>query len=284
MFAPNAALSTHAFRSVLFPTDLRTDGLPAFSHALRLALDGRCKLTLLHVGRGRNVNWDRFPGIRDTLARWEAIPPAATRKDLGAIGIKARKMSLDGGNPVKGILQRARKGDVDLLVLTTHRRVGVRGLLRSSVAESVARRARSPSLVLPSGGAGFVDSANGAVALRRILVPGAVWPHPEITLETVARLIATLGLDAGVVRVLRVGESPEHAVPDGWPEGWVVEVARRDGAVVDAIMKEASTWGADLVAMATLGHDDTVDQLRGSTTERVLRRATLPVLVVPGPR
>ena len=37
----------------------------------------------------------------------------------------------------------------------------------------------------------------------------------------------------------------------------------------------------DLVVMGTEGHDSIRDMLRGSTTERVLRHATCPLLIVP---
>jgi nucleotide-binding universal stress UspA family protein len=38
---------------------------------------------------------------------------------------------------------------------------------------------------------------------------------------------------------------------------------------------------ADLIVMATAGHQGALDALRGSTTERVVRQATCPVLAVP---
>ena len=283
MHAPHAAPSTEPFRSVLFPTDLRKDGLPAFAHALRLALDGAGKLTVMHVGPGSDPPWERFPGIRDTLARWGVLTPAATRRDLTALGLKARKVTLNGGNATKGILQRARKTDVDLLVLATHRRAGLRRWMKPSVAESVARSARSTSLVVPCRQGGFVDGQRGTVELVRVLVPAASHPAPEVTLAAVARLVRTLGVEAGRVRVLYVGDRADHDLPEGWPAGWVVEHVRRDGSVVDEIVKECTAWDAQLVAMATQGHDDALDQLRGSTTERVMRRIEVPVLVVPGP-
>jgi nucleotide-binding universal stress UspA family protein len=50
---------------------------------------------------------------------------------------------------------------------------------------------------------------------------------------------------------------------------------------VDEIVAAADTWAADLIVMATAGHSGVLDALRGSTTERVLRRARCPVLAVP---
>jgi len=50
---------------------------------------------------------------------------------------------------------------------------------------------------------------------------------------------------------------------------------------VERILKEAAYWSPDLIVMATQGHRDFLDALRGSTTERVLRGVQCPVLAVP---
>jgi nucleotide-binding universal stress UspA family protein len=48
-----------------------------------------------------------------------------------------------------------------------------------------------------------------------------------------------------------------------------------------AILAAAESHAADLIVMATAGHDGVLDALRGSTTEQVLRRASCPLLAVP---
>jgi nucleotide-binding universal stress UspA family protein len=50
---------------------------------------------------------------------------------------------------------------------------------------------------------------------------------------------------------------------------------------VDEIVQADTAWSADLIIMTTEGHAGVLDALRGSTTERVLRRAPSPVLAVP---
>ena len=58
----------------------------------------------------------------------------------------------------------------------------------------------------------------------------------------------------------------------------------RDGDPVDEIAAAAELVRADLVVMPTEGRQGVFDALRGSTTERVLRRVRCPVLAVPAPR
>jgi nucleotide-binding universal stress UspA family protein len=55
----------------------------------------------------------------------------------------------------------------------------------------------------------------------------------------------------------------------------------RTGPVVEAIVNAADELEADLLVMATKGHDGILDAFRGSTTEQVLRRAERALLAVP---
>jgi nucleotide-binding universal stress UspA family protein len=61
-------------------------------------------------------------------------------------------------------------------------------------------------------------------------------------------------------------------------KGWTWTNLIRDGVVVDVILDVAKEMNADLIVMATRGHDGFLDVLRGSTTERVLRGAACPLL------
>jgi len=63
-------------------------------------------------------------------------------------------------------------------------------------------------------------------------------------------------------------------------EGVRLEVLIKDGLPHEAILKEASSWGADLVVMGKLGRRGTAHVLLGSVTERVIEFSEVPVLVV----
>jgi nucleotide-binding universal stress UspA family protein len=63
--------------------------------------------------------------------------------------------------------------------------------------------------------------------------------------------------------------------------GWSSEIVVRQGDVVGQILEEAAHWRPDLVVLATQGHMDFLDALRGSTTERVQRGVHCPVLAIP---
>lgn len=63
--------------------------------------------------------------------------------------------------------------------------------------------------------------------------------------------------------------------------GVPMEAVLRVGAPADEILSEAEACDAAMVVIGSRGHGSVSKLLLGSVTERVLRRATRPVLVVP---
>lgn len=59
-----------------------------------------------------------------------------------------------------------------------------------------------------------------------------------------------------------------------------VTVKVREGVAYDEILKEEKESGADLITISSRGHSLLTDFFYGSTTEKVVRRATCSVLVV----
>ncbi len=72
---------------------------------------------------------------------------------------------------------------------------------------------------------------------------------------------------------------PDLELPES--DAWHWTAIQREGAVVEQILEHANEPPADLIVMATAGHQGFLDALRGSTTEQVLRQASCPVLAVP---
>lgn len=55
----------------------------------------------------------------------------------------------------------------------------------------------------------------------------------------------------------------------------------RQGNIIDQILYMENEHAPDLIVMATQGHEGFMDDLRGSTTERILRNSRCPVLAIP---
>jgi nucleotide-binding universal stress UspA family protein len=90
--------------------------------------------------------------------------------------------------------------------------------------------------------------------------------------------------DKVTITLLHVGDGkrlPNVGVEDG-PQ-WTFARMQREGDPVDEIIAAAELVRADLIVMPTEGRHGVFDALRGSTTERVLRRSRCLVLAVPAP-
>jgi nucleotide-binding universal stress UspA family protein len=271
---------------IVHPTDLSRSSRIAFAHALKIALQSKAELELVHVkrheiGNETDVDWSDFPGVRATLARWKVLTPNAKPEHVAGLGLRIKKILNDEKDPLEGLLSYCEDHPPDLLVLATHQRDGFSRWLHKAVAEPLARRSRAMTLFVPAGG-GFISAASGGVSLRRILIPVDHTPQAQAALEEAFFLASKFDRRGVVFRLLHVGTDtgmPTLYLPHR--PGWRWEERLVPGDPVERILNEASKWPPDLIVMATQGHMDFLDALRGSTTERVLRGVHCPVLAVP---
>ena len=269
--------------NILHPTDFSEASLTAFHHALRAALIAKSELTVLHVSKEATADWMDFPGVRETLERWGLLPQGSPRSAVAQqLGIDVRKVAAQHDDPVKSVLHYLESHGADLIVLATHRRDGRASWLRKSVSEPIARKSGEMTMFVPEGVNGFVSLADGSVSLRSILIPVAATPRAQPAVEAAAGLVRRLECPVGTFTLLHVGgpgTMPTVICPE--VPGWEWKRAIRDGDVIDGIVTAAAEANADLIVMATDGRDGFLDALRGSHSERVLRRASCPLLAIP---
>ena len=271
---------------IVHPTDLSRSSRIAFTHALKIALQSKTELELVHVkrhkiGSEKDIDWSDFPGVRAILARWKVLPPDAKPEHVASLGMRVKKILNAETDPLEAMVSYCEEHPPDLLVLATHQREGFSRWLHKAVAEPLARRSRAMTLFVPADG-GFISPTNGAVTLRRILIPVDHTPQAQAALEEAFSLASEFDRRGVVFRLLHVGT--ETGMPNLYlphRPGWRWEERLVPGDPVEQILKEAADWSPDLIVMATQGHIDFLDALRGSTTERVLRGVHCPVLAVP---
>ena len=262
-------------RSIAHPTDLSPEGAAAFEHALSLAIAHRCHLDVLHVRSpsGRS-DWESFPHVRKVLQRWNILEPGARIEDIQAhTGVSVSKVDIRDSDPIDGLSRFLQDHRSDLIVLRSHGRAGLERWLATSVSVELARETSVATLILGPQARPFVDSATGRLDIATVLVPVDHDPAPDGALDVLDSLIEGLGAE---LDFLHVGEDPpvlRHAGP-------MPRLVRTvSGSVVDTLLAEAQE--ASLIAMPTAGRHGLLDALRGSTTERVVREATCPVLAIP---
>ena len=268
---------------ILHATDLSAGSTGAFVHALKLAWATGVELDVLHVSpsSGATTLAD-LPGVGPTLRRWGLHVHRGEADPAREGGLGVGKIVAIDRDPVHGAVEYVQAHPADLVVLGTVQRGGLERWLHRATAEPIARRSGAATLFVPSRSAGFVAESSGEVTLRHVLVPVDGSPAPQAAVDAAAALLTGLGCTGSVGRLLHVGppgSMPEFRRPDMPDCTWDPVVV--EGNPVDEIVATAGAWPADLIVVTTEGHAGIVDALRGSTTERILRRATCPVLAVP---
>ncbi len=216
------------------------------------------------------------------LAQWGLIDENETAATVAVkLGMRVVNITLDAHTPQDGILHFLDQTPSNLVVLATHGRDGLDHWLNGSIAESVFRQSRVPTLFIRAGSRGFVRQVSGDLTLRRVLVPVDHWPAPGPAIDSVRRLCRLLKTGRDVaIDLLHVG-SRAPTIQDTAVTGHSLPVIIRYGNVVRSILDAAFEFDVDLIAMPTAGHQGVLDALRGSTTERVVRHAPCPIYAVP---
>lgn len=267
-------------RIILHPTDFSPESERAFAHALRLTIANQGFLSLMHVG-GRDDEQDAhdFPAVRETLQRWGLLEPGAPRSAVQKLGIGVQKVVHTGGDVEDAIEKVLRDRPVQMLVMASEGREGIARIFSPSVAERAAEHLGLPTLFVPARGRDCVSLEDGSVRAERILVPVSHELDPGPAIERAVRIMDGFGSEQAKVTLLHVGdEFPE--IPN-FASQWPIERMTRKGdpaTEIDAVAKEIS---ADLIMLVSEGQQGLLERLLGSTSQRVVRRAPCPVLMIP---
>jgi nucleotide-binding universal stress UspA family protein len=133
----------------LVPTDFSADADDALEYAMTLASKLQARLTLLHVieplivGSVETMPYLFIQDLEDKIS--QSMEPYRTR--ITAAGLQC-DYAIVHGVPFHVIVETARKDQVDLIIMGTHGRTGLRHVLLGSVAERVVRLAPCPVLVV----------------------------------------------------------------------------------------------------------------------------------------
>jgi nucleotide-binding universal stress UspA family protein len=213
------------------------------------------------------------------------------------------------GHPAEEIVDYASKERIDLIVMSTHGRSGIRRWTLGSVADKVARAAKQPVLLIRAKDA-HVDTHKKRV-LTKALVPLDGSKEGESAIPYIADLAAKLKTEVILFQVLALGyetitasgyESviyPEQQMESDralardylakvgvWLEGRgvAVESEVRFGNAAEEIIKFADEMHVDVVAMSTRGRSGIERWVFGSIAERLLYQGNTPLLLVREPR
>jgi nucleotide-binding universal stress UspA family protein len=279
---------------VLAAVDFSEAARAAFDRALALSRRHDAELTVVHaIPTNTPVSWDG----RERTALISALRHAAS-----AAGVRF-EISVQSGDPAGVIVLHAMARRPDLIVLGTGARSGFDRFRLGSVAETVARQATQPVLVVPATAG---RSAQPTSSFKSIVV--AV-DFSETSKAAVEKALSIAGEDTRVtlVHVIpgmpRAGASryryhlmePEYqrqVARDAWRRiSQVIPAHATGGSKVHArvvtgdpsaeIARVATEAEADLILVGMTPRGAVSRLLFGSTTARVIRAARVPVLTMP---
>lgn len=284
------------FKRVLVPLDGSDVAEAALAYVALLPSD---QLRLLAVESDRADLSAVCTAARDCSAYLEGV--AASLREQG----RDVDTLVAFGNPAEQIL--ALSAAADLVVMGSHGHGGARRFVLGSVADEVARHAPVPVMVVRGGSA-----SPPAVQLTRIVVPLDGSELAEQAVPVAAALAADLGVPVHLMRVLDIDalratvRAGIHAAAaymrsqdeiQHYAEEYLTERAQELRNQNLAATVEIHTGSPavtlldamrpnDLVVMTTHGRGGVRRWLLGSVTDKLVRAAAAPVLLVPanGPR
>jgi len=271
---------------ILIGTDFTPESRRAFYHALALAVAQQARLTLLHIGpeSRKEVPWDSYPGIRETLIEWGMLSADSEREEvLDRLGLNVKKMAMRDDDPYNGMVDYLRKHPTDMLIMATEARSGLQRLRRASVAEGVAYASHCHALLLPHNSDNLIDRDTGKRILDKALF---VYDHEPDPLSSLAWLHTWLPqfsegeIEAHLLYSGFQEEAPEVTPPNTPRVTWVKRT--QEGPGLETILAYVEDFQPDLVIMGNQRSGRGIGaRIRGSLNEQVLRRAGKPILLMP---
>jgi nucleotide-binding universal stress UspA family protein len=303
-----------AIDRILCPVDFSECSERALDYATATTRWYGSTLTVLHVYQDLLVA-DMIPSLSDPPAAQIEIRATQHARIDDAIARLAQRAS-DAGVAVevlvedardvhRAILEQARRGRADLIVMGSHGRSGFERLLLGSITEKIVRKAESPVLIVPpaaehpvpAGDAGFdsilcaVDFSEGSRAALAYALSLAEEADADLTLLHVLEVppeiqepASDVPLDVDAVRAAAEARrlvELRAMVPDSAREYCHVHTAVAEGHAYREILRFAREHRSDLIVMGVQGRGAVDRLVFGSNTSQVIRSAPCPVLTAP---
>ena len=281
---------------ILFPTDGSECAERARRHALHLADHFDASLHVIRVE-------ERAVDLADVVEVTEAdlLPDlhgtsVADSPHLAEARVQER--TVGHSSVAGGILAYTVEHDMNLVVLGSHGRRGLRRLVLGSVAEEVVRKAPCPVVTVGRG-----TLAPDARTDGTMLVPVDFSEQRFRLLAHARELAPVYGMDVRVVHVVEVEGVPDaYGTYDSPPDpGRLAERARaaldeeldplrdvginvsvdvRTGHPANEVLTEAEDCRAAYIMVATHGRTGLERMLMGSVAEKIIRQAPCAVYTV----
>ena len=145
------------YKNILIATDGSDLADKAIQHGLSLAKEHKSKtiiVTATEIWSASDIATRTESGEYDAIQRFEEFQASRAKKILteaeskaNGVGVACETIHLRDRHPAEGIIETANSNNVDLIVMASHGRRGIKRMLLGSVANEVVSRASVPVLI-----------------------------------------------------------------------------------------------------------------------------------------
>lgn len=293
-----------ALRNILVATDFSPCSERAVEHALAVARHYGSTLHFAHVVSPLAYEMtcpDGYANSADALrestdlARRDVEQLARRGMERYGIAMLDHKVWASQGDVWEMLHLLVMQEDIDLVVLGTHGRCGLKKLFLGSVAEQVFRHCRCPVLTV---GPHAPESPPAALRIRHVLFPTDLSPE---SMGALPFALSPLQESGAALTVLHIAGASRRDAASDRPREWR-EIERRmrslvgreaslagvefeieSGAVSETILRYAEQRRSGLIVFGLKAPDTYVERLPWMEAYRVACEAPCPVLTVRAP-
>ena len=282
-------------KKIMVPVDFSQPSKKAVNYGLSFALEFKSRLVLTHIAAFDTAIYDK--------AKMQLLQliPADYRDQLDfEIIVKA-------GDIRQELLAIVDENEIDLVVMGSRGRSYFERMLLGSVTERMLRKLHVPILTVSHLDPEKELHKPGIVPLQRIVYATDLAEGSQVGLEFSIRLARGLNAHLTVVHVVQAYDVVAHGLETAFApdynaaarvhaaeklsqvvslvsDGSVpITTVLADGVPYEAINRIAAQKNADLIVINLQGKGLLDRALIGTTAERVIRTASIPVLSLPLP-
>jgi nucleotide-binding universal stress UspA family protein len=298
------------FKKILVPVDFSDASKEAVNYGLSLALQHNGQLALAHIvpvsaGLFSTNPSDQFAVEREQARKAESELPLLVPEQFRE---RVRLRTIVKVGPVKeDIIDIVNDEKIELVVMGTHGRKAFERFFLGSVTERMLRKIPVPILTVSRANAADGLQSAMPVRLRNVLYATDLSDNADVGLRIALDLSREAGARLTVLHVLQAVETIYWGAEGGYlkqdlddlrestykrliasiPEECCQDVNVKplmvEGDPFHEILRVADDGSTDLIVLNLHGRGFVERALLGSTAERVVRCAHVPVLSIPVP-
>jgi len=277
-------------RQILCPVDLSSGSSLVLGWAGLFAKEYEAEVTILHADLCLPPPYftqSQIAGLIETMKQErQSLRRSLSRLAKATLDqTVSREILVEEAHPFDAISAWIRVRPPDLVVMGSHGRSGVARRLLGSVSENVMRHVSCPTLIVRRQGSG-----ENPPKLDRMLCPVSFADHDQVCMELSSTVAAKFGAELFMVHAVEEGADDLVRVQEALCD-WVNERTAascrtsgvvREGNAAEQIIRWARGHQVDLVVIGAQHRPFLEYVTLGTTTERVARHSSCPVLIVPG--